>query len=92
MSDIRERLQQVFREVFEDEELTLADHHSAKDVDGWDSLQHINLIIAVEKRFGIRFATAEISKLKEPGQNIGSFIRLVEQKANGTPASRAASS
>jgi acyl carrier protein len=80
MNEIRERLQQVFRQVFDDPEAVLTDGMSAKDVEGWDSLQHINLIIAVEKHFGIRFATAEISGLKEPGQNIGSFVGLLERK------------
>ncbi len=53
---------------------------TAVDVDGWDSLAHINLIIALERKLGIKFATAEISRMKEPGQNVGSFRRLVEAK------------
>ncbi|MBM3774797.1 MAG: acyl carrier protein [Acidobacteria bacterium] len=83
MNEIRDRLQQVFRQVFDDEQLVLAGGMSAKDIEDWDSLQHINLIIAVEKQFGIRFATAEISQLKEPGQNIGTFTRLLEGKVKG---------
>lgn len=80
MSEIRERLQQVFRQVFDDDSIVLSDELSAADFEDWDSLQHINLIVAVEKDLGIRFATAEISQLKEPGQNIGSFVRLLERK------------
>ena len=89
MSEIRECLQQVFQQVFDDDGLVLTDDLSAKDVDNWDSLQHINLIIAVERHFGIRFATAEISRLKEPGQNVGSFTRMIELKANGHHCARA---
>ncbi|MBI3684533.1 MAG: acyl carrier protein [Acidobacteria bacterium] len=80
MDNLLSRLEEVFRLVFDDDALVLRDDMSAKDVEDWDSLQHINLVIAVEKRFSIRFATAEISRLKEPGQNIGSFRRLLEEK------------
>jgi len=80
MPDIRNRLQDVFRDVFDDDGMELADEMSAKDVEDWDSLQHINLIIAVEKEFGIRFANAEISRLKDADQNVGTFSRLIESK------------
>jgi len=53
---------------------------TADDISGWDSLAHINLIVTMEKRFKIKFATAEISKLKEDGQNIGTFMSLVNKK------------
>jgi acyl carrier protein len=82
VDSFRERLQNVFRDVFNDSTFELCDDLTADDVDGWDSLTHINLIIAVERAFGIKFATAEISRTKEPGQNIGSFVRLVEEKAS----------
>jgi acyl carrier protein len=80
MADVRDRLQNVFRDVFDDPALVLNDAMTAGDIEGWDSLTHINLIIAVEKRLGIKFATAEISRMKEPGQNVGTFSKLVEDK------------
>jgi acyl carrier protein len=80
MVDVRERLQENFREVFDDPAIVLRDDMTAADVDGWDSLAHINLIIAVERGFKIKFATAEISRMKEPGENVGSFLRLIERK------------
>jgi acyl carrier protein len=80
MTDLRQRIQEVFREVFDDPQLVLRDDMTATDIDGWDSLAHINLIIAVERGVGVKFATAEISTLKEPGQNVGSFLRLIEAK------------
>ncbi len=79
MSDTR-TLQDIFREVFNDPGLVLEDHMTAGDVDGWDSLAHINLIIAVERKLKIKFATAEISRIKEPDQNVGTFLKLVESK------------
>ena len=82
MSDTREQLQNVFHAVFGDDDIVLRDEMTADDIDGWDSLAHVNLIIAVEKRFGIRFAAAEISNLKGEGQNIGTFQRMIESKLN----------
>jgi len=80
MQEIRQQVQDVFREVFEDPALLLNDRMTAEDVDGWDSLAHINLIVAIEKRLGVRFATAEISRLKDDGANVGSLVELVARK------------
>jgi acyl carrier protein len=80
MNDTRDRMQIIFRQVFGDPDIVLRDEMTGADVDGWDSLAHINLIIAVEKGMGIKFATAEISRMKEPGQNVGTFLQLVESK------------
>ncbi len=80
MLDIRSAFQDIFRSVFDNPTVVLKDDMSAKDFEDWDSLQHINLVIATEKRLKIRFTTAEIAKLKQPGQNIGSFVSLLEQK------------
>jgi acyl carrier protein len=80
MEQLRTEMQEVFRDVFDDEGIVLRDETTAADIDGWDSLMHINLIIAVERRFGIKFATAEISSLKADDQNVGTFLRLVAGK------------
>jgi acyl carrier protein len=80
MSDVREQAQDVFRQVFDDPAIVLRDEMTADDIPGWDSLTHINLMVATEKRFRIKFATAEISRLKEDGQNIGSFLALLNKK------------
>jgi acyl carrier protein len=80
LRDVRVELQEIFRQVFDDPTIVLKDEMTAADVDGWDSVTHIDLLIAIERTMGIKFATAEMSRLKEPDQNIGSFIRLVESK------------
>lgn len=80
MDDLRGELQQVFREVFDDDEIRLRDEMTAEDIDGWDSLAHIDLIVAVERRFGVKFATAEISGLKDDDQNVGSMLGLLSRK------------
>ena len=78
--EIRTQAQEVFQQVFDDPGIVLRDEMTAADFVGWDSLMHINLIVAMEKRFRIKFATAEISKLKAPGQNVGSFLQLIEKR------------
>lgn len=66
--EIKERLQEIFRDVFDDEELEIRDDMSAKDIEDWDSLAQINLIIAIEKEFGVKFNLEEVSKLKNIGE------------------------
>jgi acyl carrier protein len=73
---VRDRLDQVFRKTFANPSLAVRDDMQACDVDGWDSLSHINLIYSIEKEFRIRFTTAEIAGLK----NAGELVRLVERK------------
>jgi acyl carrier protein len=66
--------------VFGDEELTLQRETTADDVDGWDSLMHVNLVVAVENDFGIRFAVAEMASLA----NVGEWIDLIESKTRAS--------
>jgi len=80
MDELRVNLQEVFRDVFDDGEILLRDEMTGHDIEGWDSLMHLNLIIAVEKRFGVKFATAEISNLKNEGENVGSMLVLLAEK------------
>ncbi len=80
MADIRSTLQDVFRDVFEDDHLEFRDDLTAADVEQWDSLRHVDMIIAVEQALGIRFATAEVARLKQPGQSANSLVRMVEEK------------
>jgi acyl carrier protein len=76
MEDILDRLQPVFREVFENPSLAVGRESSAMTVDGWDSLAHVNLIAAVEETFGVRFALGELEEL----QNVGDMIDLIRRK------------
>lgn len=80
MDALQNDLQDLFRNVFGDDSLELTPQTTATDVDGWDSLNHLNLIVAIEKRFGIKFATAEISRMKNDGENVGSLTDLVRSK------------
>jgi acyl carrier protein len=80
MINVRSDLEEIFREVFDDDEINIYDEMTADDIDDWDSLEHINLIVAVEKKFKIKFSTAEISELKSQGENVGTFITRIESK------------
>lgn len=69
-------LTSVFREVFDDDELELKPEMTADDVDGWDSLAHIRLVLSVQKAFGIKFSPVEMNRLK----NVGDLITLTKDK------------
>lgn len=74
--DVRGELQQVFRDLFDDETIVIFDEMTADDIEDWDSLAHINLINDIEARFRVKFTTKEILSAK----NVGEFIRLIEEK------------
>ncbi len=69
-------LTDVFRQVFDDPAITLKPETTADDVEGWDSLSHVNLIMAVENRFNIRFSQKEVISFK----NVGDLAKCVEKK------------
>jgi acyl carrier protein len=76
MMDIREKLANIFKEVFDEETLVLSDEMTADDVDAWDSLSHVNLMIAIEIAFDIEFKQSEIQNFA----NVGELILGIEQK------------
>lgn len=78
-TQILEALTQIFRDVFDDDDIVLTAATTAQDVEGWDSQAHVNLIVAAEMRFGVRFRTAELESLHDVGQ----FARLIESKQRG---------
>ncbi len=71
------RLAEIFQDVFDDDSITVTPALSAADVDGWDSLTHIRLILTVEKAFKAKFSTSEIGKLK----NVGDLVNLIKAQA-----------
>ncbi|MBP3228389.1 MAG: acyl carrier protein [Bacteroidaceae bacterium] len=76
--DIYSRLTAVFRDVFDDDALTLTPATSAADIDEWDSLSHVQLIVAVEQEFGLRFTSREILRW----QNVGEMAEAIAAKLN----------
>lgn len=71
-----EKLNEIFCEVFDDESIQIARDTTADDVDGWDSLSHTNLIVAVEMAFNIRFNMKDTRALKD----VGELIDLIDRK------------
>jgi acyl carrier protein len=74
------RMQDLLQLVLDDDELEIKADTTADEVDGWDSLMHINIIVAAESEFGIKFSTAEIASTKSDGQNVGTFVKLLSEK------------
>ena len=75
-AEIYTKLTDIFRDIFDDDSITLTPETTAADIAEWDSFNHINLIVATEARFKIKFQTAEIESLK----NVGHFVSLIEKK------------
>ena len=73
---IFEALNEVFRDLFDDEAITVTDTTTAAEIEDWDSLEHINLIVAVEKKFGMKFSMGEVNKMK----NVGEMAYLIQQR------------
>ena len=74
--DISRRLNRVFQEQFDEEELEIFETMTAADIEEWDSLMHIVLIVAIEKEFDIRLNAAEVGKL----ENVGAMLKLLEER------------
>ena len=77
MNDIYERLNRVFREVFDDDTITVNASTTAADIDDWDSLTHIQLIAAVEDDFGDKFSMKQVSSMK----NVGEMAEIICESA-----------
>ena len=74
--NIYKQLEEIFREVFNDEDIQLTAETTADDIEGWDSLSHVNLIIAVEMKFDIEFTQKEIRSFS----NVGEMAKCVDGK------------
>lgn len=77
-TEINEKLNKVFAEVFDDETLTVSDNTTVNDIEDWDSLAHLTLISSVEEAFSIEFNLNEISKFK----NVGEMMSSIEKHLN----------
>jgi acyl carrier protein len=79
--DVEPRLTRIFRTVFDDDSLEIRPQMTAADVENWDSLTHIDLIIAIEHEFKIKFTTGEVTALK----NVGDLVTLIGKKTGSRP-------
>ena len=74
--NVLEELRDMFKTVFDDEDLEITPEMTARDYEDWDSLAQIQLIVEAERRFGVKFTTQEMNGLK----NVGDFAKLIEGK------------
>jgi len=74
---VYEMLDEVFQDVFDDEEIHVTDTTTADDIEDWDSLEHINLVVAVESKFGIKFNMNEVVAFK----NVGEMVDVILERA-----------
>ena len=76
VEEIFEGLNEVFKDVFDDEEITVTAETTADDIEDWDRLEHINLIVAVEKKFGMKFSMGEVTTMK----NVGEMAEIIKSR------------
>lgn len=75
-NEILPRLNEVFRDVFGDSSLSVNENTTSADIEDWDSLEHINLIAAVENEFGLHFKMREVSGMK----NVGEMLAIIAER------------
>ena len=73
MEEVLNKVEDIFRDILDEESLILTRDTTANDVDGWDSLTHIQLIVAIEKQFKVKFSSKEILSWKNVGEMIDSL-------------------
>lgn len=74
--EIYQKLDEVFQDVFDDEEIHVTAETTANDIEDWDSLEHINLVVAVEAKFGVKFNMNEVVSFK----NVGEMVDVLQQR------------
>ena len=75
---IYEPLNEIFQDVFDDEDIVVDAGTNSDTIEDWDSLEHINLVVAIEKAFGLKFSMDEVTGMK----NVGEMVEII--KARGT--------
>lgn len=74
--EVYERLTEVFREVFEDDEIEICDTTVADDIEGWDSYEHINLVVAIQDEFDFKIPMAKVVTMKNVGEMVDIILAL----------------
>ena len=76
--EIYDRLNNVFRDIFDDNSIVVTPETTSNDIEDWDSLEHINLIVAVEQEFGMKFNMNEVTTMK----NVGEMVEIIKSRMN----------
>lgn len=74
--EIYKNLDEVFQDVFDDDTIHVKPETTANDIDDWDSLEHINLVVAIENRFGMKFNMNEVTSM----QNVGEMVDIIIER------------
>ena len=76
MKETYDRLNAIFKDIFDTENINLTPETTAQDIEGWDSLANINIIFSIEEEFGIKFDMGKVSELK----SVGEMVQYIEGK------------
>ena len=75
-SEIYDRVTEIFRDFFDDDDIVISDETTSDDIEDWDSLEHINLIVAIEQEFGMKFSMGEVTGMK----NVGAMVDIIQER------------
>lgn len=74
-----ERVNEVFRDVFDDDDITVGEETTANDIEDWDSLEHIHLVAAIEQEFDMKFTMGQVVSMKNVGEMIDIILEQVDR-------------
>ncbi|MBQ8597646.1 MAG: acyl carrier protein [Lachnospiraceae bacterium] len=75
--EVFESVNEIFRDVFDDDDITVGEETTAEDIEDWDSLEHINLIAAIELEFGMKFTMGQVVSMKNVGEMVDIILEQV---------------
>ena len=75
--EVFEKVTEIFRDVFDDEDLVITDSTNADDIEDWDSLEHISLIVSMEKEFSVKFNIKVVNELENVGQMVDLILTMI---------------
>lgn len=75
--EVFEKLNEIFRDIFDDEEIVVTDATTADDIEDWDSLEHINLLASIEQEFGMKFNMGQVVSMKNVGEMADIILSLI---------------
>lgn len=74
-----ETLNEIFRDVFDDESIVVTETTTSADIDDWDSLEHINLVAAIEQEFGMKFTMGQVVSMKDVGEMVDIILESIDE-------------
>ncbi len=80
--EVFEEVRKIFRDNFDDDNLVIVDETNSSDIEDWDSIEHINLVIAMEKKFDLKFNIREVGKLANVGEMVDLIVSMLENKSS----------